>query len=329
MSPKSADPRDEPSRESGSSALRWVLRLVVVGGLAATLVMAGPRAWQVLASRLRFGSAEAAGAGGDEPLGPLVATDRLSAIAVPEWLRGELFRAVLSDFEPRLRGSIAIMDEAAATKVLERLRASPFVLQASLERRFPDRFGLRVALRRPVARWFASERGTVLFDAEGVALPSGGTRCEELPQIALDGAAPLDVDGLEAGVACVDLRVVAACAVAAEWRDAVAALGGAAPRLLAIDPRNLGYAFVADPRHAQVLVGLETADARVAWFGHGLAQRHGGAVSAATRAEVLGKILALRPGLVGVEAADLRLANTWRNSLVPGEGRPAPGPSPR
>lgn len=306
---------------SGSGPARQVLRVLVVAAFAATLWFAGPRAWRIVEARLGAGASPAAAAQRTQAAaqGPSVATDKLAALEVPDWLRGDLLRAVLADFEPRLRGTVALMDETAASQLQARLRASPFVTGATLERRFPDRFRLRVALRRPVARWVEAGRTAVLFDADGVALSPGDASCDELPQIALDGAAPLDVAALRAGAVADDRRIVAACAVAAEWRDAVVASFPEAPRLRAIDPRNLGYAFVADPRHAQVLVGLESADGNIAWFQHGLAALHGGAIDAATRADVLRKVVELRPGLVGVESGDLRLSNTWRNSLVPGD----------
>lgn len=325
--------RREPG-ESSRVTSPWLPRLLVLSALVLTLVIAGPRAWRAVAARIE------AQAAGSAARSPLVATDRLGSIDGPPWLRGDLLRAFLTDLEPLLRGSVRIMDEPAARALRERLLTSAWVRSVSIDRAFPDRFRVHFDLRRPVARLIGSaaegSHTLAVFDADGVPLPTRGVELPELPIVALEGAAPaFDRTTLEAGVASVDRRILAACAVAAEWRDELAPLLPEVPALRAIDPRNVDYGLVADPHYARVLVGLQRGtggsgdqqrgrevDAGLAWFHHGVAQRHGGAVSPATRAEVLRQILAERPGLVGVDGGDLRLRNLWRNSLLLGDATP-------
>ena len=113
-------PMPGPAPETKSlSAVRWLPRVVVLAALAATVWFAGPRAWRVLASRLNLDSREARSAS----MGPLVATARLAPLDVPDWLRGDLMRAVLQDFEPRLAGAVRLMDEPAAVRLQARLRS--------------------------------------------------------------------------------------------------------------------------------------------------------------------------------------------------------------
>ncbi|MFO1051736.1 MAG: hypothetical protein U1F36_05945 [Planctomycetota bacterium] len=294
------------------------MRVVILSALAVTLVIAGPRAWRVIESRLSMQTAQAAARS------PLVATDRLGSIDAPAWLRGEVLHALLEDFEPRLKGAVHLLDEAGALALQDRLRQSSWVRSAKLSRVYPDRFKVHIELRRPVARMVGDRghglRTLVLFDEQGFAMPAHEVPLTELPEITLDGATPsFDFAALRGGEPCADRRVIAACAVAAEWDAQVAPQVHDCPRLRAIDPRNLDYQFAADSaQYARILVGLQRSDGQVAWFHHGLASIHGGSVDPKTRASVLQKILELHPGLEGIESGDLRLSNLWRNYLVPG-----------
>ena len=114
-----------------------------------------------------------------------------------------------------------------------------------------------------------------------------------------------------------DPRAGVAARVARDWAEEVRAARPDAPRLVAVDADNLGYGYIADPRYSQVLVALERRDGGVAWLHHGLAADDGGPVDSALRAEVLGRLLDAAPGLDGVEFADLRRRNLWRDA-----GRP-------
>ncbi|MGE0144102.1 MAG: hypothetical protein AB7I19_08730 [Planctomycetota bacterium] len=306
----------EPSRDGVASA--WVVRVVVIAAFLGCVVVVGPRAWRVLEARWPTQFAAAA------QRGPSVALDRLVARSLPSWARGELLIALLADLEPRLRGEEALMDDAALEAVRDRIAASAWVAAARLERAFPDRLRLGLELRRPVARLVVEDgtrRGTVAFDSEGRALPVRLGDLASLPQIVVSPSPiPFDSASLRSGAIATDRRILAACAVAEEWMAQVAADAADLPRLVAIDARNVDYEYVADPRHSRVLVGLARRDDAVAWFQHGLARRHGGAVEVETRRKILERILARHPGLIGVDSGDLRLLNLWEQYLVTSGG---------
>jgi hypothetical protein len=308
--------RRDPSRDGVSSA--WIVRVVVIGAFLGCVAIYGPRAWRVVQARWPSQFAAAA------ERGPSVALDRLAARSLPSWARGELLIALLADLEPRLRGEAGLMDDAALATVQERIRASAWVSAARLERLFPDRLQLRLELRRPVAKLVVEDgprRGTVAFDAEGRALPVRLGDLGSLPQVVVSPSPiPFDPTTLRAGAIATDRRILAACAVAEEWLTQVAADAADLPRLVAIDARNVDYEYVADPRHSRVLVGLARRDDAVAWFQHGLARRHGGAVDVETRRKILDRILARHPGLLGVDSGDLRLLNLWEQYLVTSGG---------
>ena len=70
---------------------RWAVRVLVVGGLVATLWFAGPRAWRIASARFAL----------DVQDSVVVPLDRLGAVATPPWVDGPILRAVLEDLEPR------------------------------------------------------------------------------------------------------------------------------------------------------------------------------------------------------------------------------------
>jgi hypothetical protein len=191
------------------------------------------------------------------------------------------------------------------------------VRAARLERVFPDRFRVRLGLRRPLCEVVVAGGRRAVVDRDGIAMRPT-EEPTELPRIDLrHEVGALVARPVRFGEPFPDDRVLAAAAVAAEWRDVIRASCPGAPRLLEIDPHNLGWRFLAHPSYTQIVVLLERSDGGVASFQYGLSEAHGGPVSAADRAEVLCKILAEFPGLAGIENGDLRLRNLWRQALRP------------
>lgn len=309
MSPRAAnsragDPR-APSAGADPWSLRaWTLRVVVIGAFLATVWLAGPRAWQVAAQRIAPTPAAT---------GRPVALDRVRLLAnPPEWLRGPLLVALLEDLEPRLRGSVAIMDDTAAGALRSGLEASPWVTEARLERRFPDRFRVEFELRRPVLEVVAGERVVALVDSLGIALPAPVLRTG-LPRTVVSSAPP----DVVAGAPFPDHGVRAAAGVVREWNDEIRSAVADAPLLVEVDARNLGWRFVADPAASQIVVGLERRDGGTAFFHYGLAHADGGPVEPAVKAAVLGDLVREHPGLDGITGGDLRRRNLWRHCLLP------------
>lgn len=286
----------------------WLVRIVVLGAFVATLILAGPTAWRSASAQLR----RAGGGGAGVP----VAMDRVSAFHGPDWLRGPLLRVVLEDLEPRLRGEVRLMDDDGARRARERISKSPFVTDVRLERSFPDRFRVMLDLRRPEVQIVADEAVVALLDADGHTMPAFGIPVD-LPQVVVDGySPPVPLGAARIGAAFPDPRIVAAAAVAREWREIVAPeVGAAAPPLQAVDARNVGWHWIADLSTSQMMVGVGTVDGRTCWFHYGLADVDGGRIGAATRAEVLRSVVAAHPGLRGLVAGDLRLRNRWRDLL--------------
>jgi hypothetical protein len=279
-------------------------RVVVLVAFAATLCFAGPRALAVLARR----SAVSAAAG------PRVELGRAAVLETPEWLRGPLLASVLRTVEPELRGAIALTDEAQALELGRRLEQRPFVERATVARRYPDRFVLELRVRRPVATLCDADGAPqALVDADGRALPLPAGEIE-LPRILLRPA--LRLERLAAGEVVGDPRVLRAVKVVVEWRDRIVPEVAAAPRLCAVDASNLGHAFVADPETSEILVVLAGGTGEEVVFHYGRAGDDGGAVPAATKAWVLGRVLAAYPGLGGLAGGDLRLRNRWADCLL-------------
>jgi hypothetical protein len=302
--PRSPTPREA---ESGPAFGRWAVRLLVVGGLAATLWFAGPRALRIAKARLALDVRDSVA----------VPLDRIGPLIAPPWVDGPILRAVLEDLEPRLRGEVALMDEAGAQVARARIAASPFVRDVRFERRFPDRFVVDLDLRRPEVEVVSEGRRIAALDGVGIVLPPGPLPLG-LPRIGVDGFVPaVPVASFEPGRLVPDPRLAAAAAVASEWREKIApAVGSGAPRLAHVDPRNVGWNYVADAKTSRIIVGLEREDGEVAWFHYGLAEIDGGPVGADQRAGVLAAVLAEHPGLHLVRRGDLRLRNLWRDYIL-------------
>jgi len=289
----------------------WLLRIAVLIALAVTLTVAGPRAWTVLARRLPAHKGSDAAS---------VDLQCVGFAAAPAWLRGPLLIAVLRDLEPNLRGRAGILDSEAAGRLRARLSASPWVEHVTLERVFPDRLRVALELRQPVLEVRRSDAALLeaLVDAQGHSLP--GVAVPGLPRVhLLEPGTPVD---LAWGAPHPDPRVLAAAAVAVEWRDELTPLVADAPQLIEVDAANLGYRYLADGRWSEIRVGVRRGDGDIAYLGYG--HPPGSAaprVAAADKARVLRSLLQEYPGLVDVAKGDLRFVNRWRDWVLP---RPEP-----
>lgn len=278
----------------------------MLGAFVTTVWLCGPRAATVLAARFRP----------DPSTSPLVELDRVGFVAAPEWLDSPLLLAVAADVSPWLCGEVPILDEAGARAVADGLRTVPFVREVGIERVFPDRFRLRLELRRPVlAVRDADGAPLCLVDRDAVVLPWVET---PLPVVRLhrEGGAPTMPN--EPGRLAADGRVRAAAAIVVEWRDELAPLVADCPRLLEVDATNLGERWLRGPSYPEIRVKLARADGAPVVFAYDrpvdspLVR-----VPAATKAQVLSNILARHPGLDGLVAGDLRLVRRWADYLQP------------
>jgi hypothetical protein len=278
----------------------------VLTAFALTTWLLGPRALDVLAARYQDLSERS----------PLVQLDRVGVRAKPDWLQGPLLLAVSKDLAPALQDQIAILDEPAARDLQARLQLSPWVRGAVLAREFPDRFRVDLELRRPVlAVRTAGGEPLCLVDRDGTALPWFET---DLPTVRLhrEGGAP--TLRFEPGRRVDEPRVVAAAAIAVEWRDELAPRVSGCPRLLEVDTTNLGESWMRGRGYPEVRVILARSDGHAVVFCYG---RPVGSplprVAVQTKALVLSKILARAPGLAGLVAGDLRFKNRWADYLQP------------
>ncbi len=282
----------------------WILRAGVLGAFAATLWLAGPRAWRVVGGQLQ------------KPVHASAAVElgRVGFLRKPEWAVGALFLSMLRDLQPRLEGRLDLLDNDAAQRLAEQLRASPWVAAVDLQRAFPDKLGLELSLRRPVLEVLAPDGGSAesLVDATGICLPwVAGTGLPVTERV-------VGTEAGRAGEPHPDEVVRAAAGVAAEWGTVIAPQVEGAPDLVLVDARNLHYRYTRDPYAAEVRVGLRRGDGETAFFAYG---RPPGAVAprvdAAVKVTVLRSILAEFPGLAGLQSGELRLINRWRTYLQP------------
>lgn len=309
-------PRDEQATPAGDRSQRlWAVRVFVVGAFALTIWLCGPRALDVLAARYQQATAQS----------PLVELDQVGFVHEPDWLHGPLLLAVMADIGPALQDSIAILDEPASLRLKAGLEASPWIRRVDLTRQFPDRFRLAVELRRPVVAVEAEDGELLgLVGADGRALaPVAGT---DLPVVRLYREGGFTRIRMEPGAPVAEPRVLVAVGIALEWRDELAPLVPAAPRLLEIDTTNLGERWMRGRSYPEVRIKLARADGQPVIFGYGRpVDAELPRVSVATKATVLANILAKHPALVGLVAGDLRFVNRWADYLQPrGPGVPDP-----
>ena len=281
----------------------WLVFFVVLFGW-------GPRALAVLRGRV----AEAGKAS------PAVELDLVGFTRRPAWVDDRLLVAISRDLQPWLRGSMPILAEEPARELLRRLKKVSWVVDARLERQHPDQFRVRFGLRRPVlAVRDELQRPLCLVDRHAVALP--WVDGLSLPNVVLrrEGGGGTVLGDI--GRPVPDERVVAAAAIAVEWRDQVAAKVPDCPRLLEVDTTNLGERWVRSPDYPEVRVGLRRRDGAKVMFGYGRpCDSPLPRVPASSKAAVLGRILAASPGLLGLVAGDLRFEVRWRSWLQPRQG---------
>ncbi|MCA8947896.1 MAG: FtsQ-type POTRA domain-containing protein [Planctomycetes bacterium] len=307
--------RDDESEVDGRSArLRWAARIFVVGGFALTVWLCGPRAVEVLAARYRQAAAQS----------PAIDLDQVGFVAEPDWLAGPLLLAISAELGPWLQNRIAILDEPACQQLEADLATSPWVREVAISRVFPDKFRLAVDLRRPVLGVQDGD-GVLqcLVDRDGFALPPVET---ELPFVRLyrEGGSPRVRAAV--GEAVGEPRVLAAIGIALEWRDELEPVVPDCPRLLEIDTTNLGERWMRGRSYPEVRVKLARDDGLAVICGYGRpVDSPLPRVATATKATVLTRILAKKPALRGLVAADLRFVNRWADYLQPREpGVPDP-----
>lgn len=301
---------------SGASGATWLLRVVVLSAFVVTLVLFGPRAKQVLAARLSSASQQS----------PLVQLDRVALTAKPDWLPPELLPLVARDLQPHLSGSVPILDDDAALQLVQELESVPWVQKARLDRVFPDRLHVALDLRRPVLQVRAADgQPLCLCDRDGVALPL--LDLPQLPFTQLSTATGRGTVKVVPGERLGDDRVLAAAAVAVEWRDELAPRVAGCPALLEIDATNLGGGYVTHPHYPDIRIALRRSDGAKVVFAYGYPpDSELPRVPVADKAGVLHAILAAHPGLDGLLGGDLRFTNCWENWLQPWTGSDPAGP---
>lgn len=293
--------------------MRWLLRIGVLVALSITLWFFGPRAYHVLAARVHLPTQLAAS--------PQVDIERVGLLALPDWLRNRMLEACLGDLAGRLHGSVAIMDEAQAMRARDELLRSPYVAKAHFERVFPDKFRVVISLREPKLEVY-EVRAIGTQDAEPIAyLDRDATLLPAAGRLGLPRVASVQKLGPELhGRIAPDPRLVAAVAVAVEWQESVVPLcPRGTPPLREVDAANLGYRMLGDQRFAEVQIGLERSDGKLAW----LAYTHPPGsrwprVGKEVLAEVMTALLGEHPGLADVERADLRFQKRWRERVSRG-----------
>jgi hypothetical protein len=276
----------------------------------------GPRAAAVLAARFHK-----AGQGS-----PPVLLDRVGFVATPAWLQGPMLLAVVRDLEPCLRGSLPILDDAAANELQAQLQSLPWVAGARLQRVFPDRLRLSLELREPVLLVRdAAQRPLCCLDRTGIAMPPVDLA---LPVTRLGSEGGPVPTAFETGVVFPDARAVAAAKIAVEWREQVAPLVPGCPELVEVDANNLGERWLLGPRHPEIRVGLRSGTGTAVFAYDRPVDAALPRIPHATKAMVLRAILAEHPGLSGLTGGDLRLPVRWRDWLLPRAGPDPAGPFP-
>lgn len=287
-------------------ALRWAVRVVVCAAFAVTVIHWGPGAAAVLAARFERAPQHS----------PLVVLDRVGFADQPDWLDRPLLLAMAADLSPWLSDELPILDDAANQRLATALRSVPWVRNASLSRVFPNRLRVALELRRPVLGVRSAEGEPLcLVDRSGVALPWVET---PLPVVWLHREGGAATAAFSPGQPIAEPRVLAAAAVAVEWRDAVAPLVANCPALLEVDTTNLGERWRRGRPYAEIRVKLRRHDGEGVVFAYDRpVDSPWPRVPAATKAAVLRAILADHPGLAGLTGGDLRLAHRFRDYLEP------------
>lgn len=293
-----------------STSSRWTARVLVLGAFAVTVWMCGPRAAEVLAAK--FGSAA-------QP-GPTVALDRVGFVDRPEWLTDEMLLSVAESVSPWLSDDVGILDEATSVRLRDGLLSTAWIRGVRLERVFPDRFRLKLELRRPVIAVHAGDdQPLCLLDEAGFMLPWSDS---ELPVVRLYRAGGSPTMAISFGERARERRVLVAAQVVGEWRRDVAPLVKDCPRLVEVDATNLGERWILGVQYPEIRVVLARADGEQVSFAYGRPPDSPlPRVPARTKALVLDNIVRERPGLEGLVAGELRLARRWKDYLQPRDPR--------
>lgn len=289
-----------------ATSSRWTVRAIVLCAFAATVWFGGPRTAEVLAAK--FGD-------GNQP-GPMVALDHVGFVEKPAWMDDDMLVSVAASLSPWLSDDIGILDEPTALRLRAGLVSTPWVESARLERVFPDRFRLRIELRRPsLSVHAADDQPLCLVDDEGVMLPWSPTR---LPIVRLyrEGGSP--TMSVSYGERAQERRVTVAAMIAAEWRAQVVPLVRDCPALLEVEASNLGERWIVGMQYPEIRVVLARADGEPVSFAYGRPPDSPlPRVPARTKALVLDNIVRAHGGLEGLIAGDLRLARRWKDYLQP------------
>lgn len=306
--------RSNPAASTPRGAL-WGTRLAVLGFFGLVLLLAGPRAYEVVAGRLRDRAVA----------GPAIALDQVGFARLPDWLDGALLLAVARDLEPWLQEGLSLLDDDGVRRLQAGLRTVPWIRDLAIERVFPDRFAVQIDIRRPVLT-VRDGQGEPLCvcDRDGTALPFVEMA---LPTVFLYAESWPGTMRVVPGEVVDEPRVRAALGIVAEWQAEVAPSVPDCPALVEVDATNLGERYAQGPRHPEIRVKLRRSDGAPVVFAY---DRPTGAVlprvPSATKVEVLRKILAAHPGLEGLVAGDLRFAVRWQDWLQPRSGPDPAGP---
>lgn len=297
----------EPSRPARSA---WIARVAVYGTFLVVAWFFGPRALHVLETRVAGASKHS----------PLVDRDRVELLARPDWLQGPLLIAVTRDLQVWLRGESTILDDSAARELMAGLATVPWVEETRMERVFPDKFKVAFGLRRPVIA-VRDETGKplCLCDKNGISLP--WVEDAGLPDVVLRREGGAQTMQGRTGEKAPDDRVIAAAAIAVEWRDELAPLVPGCPRLMEIDANNLALRWAKAPEYPEVRIRLQRVDGAPVVFGYDHpVDSKWPRVPVATKATVLKSVLQEFPGLAGLVSGDLRFERRWRSWLQPRQG---------
>ena len=284
-------------------------RIVVLTAFGLTLWLYGPRAAEVLAARFEQAAR----------LSPAVSLDRVGFAERPEWMDPPLLLAVSAALSPWLAEEVPILDEDMATRLREGLATVPWVREAAIERVFPDRFRLRLELRRPVlAVRDAAGKPLCLVDRNATMLPWVDT---PLPVTVLHREGGAGTMSVVEGQTASEPRVRVAAAITMEWQNELAPLVRDCPALLEVDATNLGERWAVGPNYPEVRVKLRRNDGAGVIFAYDRpVDSPLPRVPVQTKATVLGKILVEHPGLRGLVAGDLRMSQRWADWLQPRSG---------
>lgn len=297
--------------------------IVLFGGL----VWALPKAIPVLRAKLRGDQSLAhRGIRGSTPQRrlrvdaagrPLVEVGRVQPRRLPDWVDRDLFRVVMLELEPLLRGEVAAGSDEHAARLRDHVGSSPWLRDASVERGEGATYRLAYDLRRPELFLAETEDQFLYVADDGTVLPAPKIDLG-LPSVMLESRGGHVLYSVDESGRIDDPRVLAAIHVAQEWRDEIQPRLPEPIQLFSVDARNVGWRFVRDAAYSQVLVALgsEGSDpSESAWFQCGLAAVDGSVLDGQARAAILADMLQEYPGLRGIARGDFRLKNTWRQRL--------------